>query len=98
VILYVLLSGSPPFNGRSDKIIMENVAKGNYSFDSSEWKDVSNLAKDFIRKLLEMDPSKRYSAEQAINDPWMKKYTNEKVVDVPLMRTALTNMKNFRVS
>jgi calcium-dependent protein kinase len=77
---------------------MENVAKGNYSFDSSEWKDVSNLAKDFIRKLLEMDPSKRYSAEQAINDPWMKKYTNEKVVDVPLMRTALTNMKNFRVS
>lgn len=98
MILYVLLSGSPPFNGRSDKIIMENVAKGNYSFDSSEWKDVSNLAKDFIRKLLEMDPSKRYSAEQAINDPWMKKYTNEKVVDVPLMRTALTNMKNFRVS
>lgn len=93
-----MLSGSPPFNGRSDKIIMENVAKGNYSFDSSEWKDVSNLAKDFIRKLLEMDPSKRYSAEQAINDPWMKKYTNEKVVDVPLMRTALTNMKNFRVS
>ena len=97
MILYILLSGTPPFNGRNDKVIMENVAKGSFSFSSSEWKNVSNLAKDFITKMLELDTSKRYSAEQAINDPWMKKYSVEKEIDLPLMRSALTNMKNFRV-
>ena len=97
VILFILLSGSPPFNGKTDKEIMENVAKANYSFNADEWKKASNLVKDFIRKMLEIDPIKRYSAEEALNDPWMKKYSDQNVIDIPLMQSALNNMKNFRV-
>lgn len=41
--------------------------------------------------------AKRYSAQQAINDPWIKKYTNPTVVEQPLMKKVLTNMRNFRV-
>lgn len=42
--------------------------------NSTEWVNVSNEAKDFIKKLLEQDYNKRYSAKEAINDPWMKKF------------------------
>lgn len=76
---------------------MDRVAKGSYSFDFDEWKGVSLEAKNFIRKMLEYDATRRYSAEQAINDPWIKKYTSKSQVDVPLMASALKNMTNFRV-
>jgi calcium-dependent protein kinase len=98
VILYILLCGFPPFNGENDKEIMERVAKGSYSFDFDEWKQISGEAKQFIKKMLEYDPVKRYNAEQAINDPWIKKYSGKNIVDIPLMENALRNMTNFRVS
>ena len=34
VILYIMLSGYPPFNGRNDMEIIENVKKGTFTFDS----------------------------------------------------------------
>lgn len=97
VILYILLCGFPPFNGENDKEIMERVAKGSYSFDFDEWKQISSEAKQFIKRMLEYDPSKRYNAEQAISDPWIKKYSGKSSVDAPIMENALKNMTNFRV-
>lgn len=76
---------------------MDRVAKGNYSFDFDEWKNISNEAKQFIKKMLEIDTSKRYSASQAMNDPWLVKFGNKNVVDIPLITKALTNMTTFRV-
>jgi len=63
VILYILLSGMPPFNGDDDEAIMESVKKGVLSFDSDEWRSVSLEAKRLIIKMLERDPRKRISAE-----------------------------------
>lgn len=97
VILYILLCGFPPFNGETDKEIMEKVKKGVYNFDFDEWKNISTEAKNFIKKMLEYDPIKRYDAEQAISDPWIKKFSNSNEVDIPLMASTLNNMTNFRV-
>ena len=52
VILYVLLSGYPPFYGDSDKEILDAVIQGYYDFDDEVWDEVSAEAKDIIRKLL----------------------------------------------
>ena len=52
VILYILLCGYPPFNGPSDAIIMEKVKTGAFSFNTEEWKFISNEAKDLIVKML----------------------------------------------
>ena len=97
VILYIILCGYPPFNGANDRIIMEKVGRGIYSFEGPEWNQVSNEAKSFIRKMLEFDVDKRIAASDAINDPWIKKYSNKSEVDIPLMSSALSNMRNFRV-
>lgn len=37
VILYIMLSGKPPFNGSSDREILKKVAEGNYRLDGDIW-------------------------------------------------------------
>jgi len=73
VILYVLLSGIPPFNGDDDNQIMKAVEKGKFSFNFPEFKYVSNDALDLIKKMLEYDPEKRLSAELCLKHPWFEK-------------------------
>ena len=78
VITFILLSGSPPFGGKNEKDIMNTVKSGKYNFNNPAWKNVSDLAKQFIERLLEMDPSKRMSAAEALHHDWMKKVIERK--------------------
>ena len=71
VIAYILLSGTPPFGGRNEKQIMENVKGGQYNFNNAVWNNVSDDAKDFVKKLLTMDPTHRMSAKEALNHKWL---------------------------
>jgi calcium-dependent protein kinase len=66
VILFILLSGQPPFNGQSDQEIMKKVRAGKFSFSDPAWGNISNDAKDMITQLLTYDIDKRPSAESAI--------------------------------
>lgn len=97
VIMYILLCGYPPFNGPNDKIIMERVASGSYNLIGTVWDSVSNEAKRLIKKLLEYDPEKRPTAEQALNDPWIKNKAGIKDIDKPAAINALKNLRTFRV-
>ena len=72
VILYILLTGRPPFDGNDDDEILENVKKGVYDNSGYPFPLLSAHSKDLISKLLQYDPKKRYSAEQAIEHPWFK--------------------------
>lgn len=73
VVLYIMLSGKVPFPGDSNKEIIENVIKGEYHFEHETFKNVSPQAKDLISKLLVKDVSKRFSAQEAYNHPWVVK-------------------------
>jgi serine/threonine protein kinase len=55
VVLYILLSGKVPFPGESHKEIIENVLRGEYTFNHDTFKSVSPLAKDMIARLLVKD-------------------------------------------
>lgn len=70
VILYILLAGFPPFGENS----FEDIKKGRFSFDDQQWDTVSAPAKDLIRKLMTVDPKKRYTVEEIFEHPWMKKF------------------------
>ncbi|CEM05156.1 unnamed protein product [Vitrella brassicaformis CCMP3155] len=71
VIVYMLLAGVPPFIGESKKETLKLIRQGAYSMRSSIWKSVSFEAKDFVRKCLSMDPTRRMTAKQALKHPWM---------------------------
>lgn len=45
--------------------------KAEFDFPSPYWDPVSQLGKDFIKKLLVVDPKKRLTAEQALEDSWI---------------------------
>uniref|UniRef100_A0A7S1QHN5 Non-specific serine/threonine protein kinase n=1 Tax=Alexandrium catenella TaxID=2925 RepID=A0A7S1QHN5_ALECA len=71
-IMYVLLCGQSPFSGRTEQEVMAKVSSGEFSFKGRNWGHVSADAKDLIRSLLKMDPSRRLSAEQALSHVWIK--------------------------
>lgn len=71
VILYILLSGVPPFYGDSDPEILESVQKGEYTFDIPEMKFVSDSAKDLISKMV-CSPEKRFKATEVLQHKWVK--------------------------
>jgi calcium-dependent protein kinase len=97
VILYILLCGYPPFNGANDKQIIEAVLRGKYTLDEPEWEDISEEAKDLVRKMLEYDPAKRISAAEALQHKWIKLHTQSEKVEKQLAKKTLSNLKNFRV-
>jgi calcium-dependent protein kinase len=70
VIAFTLLSGKQPFRGR-DRIVLKNIAEGNYDMDSEVWDSISAPARDFVQSLLRVDPEERLTAEQALQHPWL---------------------------
>ncbi|XDV24503.1 hypothetical protein PO909_028648 [Leuciscus waleckii] len=71
VIAYILLCGYPPFYDENDSKLFEQILKADYEFDAPYWDDISDSAKDFISCLMEKDPSKRYTCDQALRHPWI---------------------------
>jgi tRNA A-37 threonylcarbamoyl transferase component Bud32 len=71
VITYVLLCGFTPFYGDNQRQLFERILHAKFDFPSPEWDDVSANAKDFVSKLLVVNPAERLSAEQAQAHPWI---------------------------
>uniref|UniRef100_A0A3B4ANH4 non-specific serine/threonine protein kinase n=1 Tax=Periophthalmus magnuspinnatus TaxID=409849 RepID=A0A3B4ANH4_9GOBI len=59
VITYILLSGASPFLGETKQETLTNISGVNYDFDEEYFSNTSELAKDFIRRLLVKDPNIR---------------------------------------
>jgi len=73
VLLYILLSGTLAFHQQNKTLLYQSIRRGAFSFSPEErWVNVSQQAKDLIRKLIEVDPEKRYTVDQALNDVWVK--------------------------
>eukprot|EP01036_Dinobryon_divergens_P025944 gene25944-34543_t len=72
VILYILLCGFPPFYDDNNKKLFSLIIGGKFTFPDPYWSNVSDLAKDLVRKLLVVDAKVRFSAEQVLSHPWMQ--------------------------
>ena len=81
VILYIFLSGDPPFNGPNDQAIYNKISQMKFSFPDKKWKNVSKEAKDLIRHMLAPE-KERYTASQVIDHPWFKNASNTPLVDL----------------
>ena len=79
VIGYILMCGYPPFNGANNKEVYAAVQRGVYYFPTAEWQHVSHAAKDFIVRLLQVDPRGRMSSEEALRHPWITHHYMDRV-------------------
>ena len=74
VILYMLIVGRAPFDGKDDDEIIENISKGEFNSKHRKLVSASNEVQDLVKKLLEVDPVRRLSAAQALKHPWFTKF------------------------
>ena len=71
VIVYILLGGYPPFIEQNQRDLFRKIRKGDYEFHEEYWGQVSGEAKSMISSMLTVSPSKRLTAQAALNDRWM---------------------------
>ncbi|KAG0001994.1 hypothetical protein BGZ65_003014 [Modicella reniformis] len=71
-VLYTLLCGFPPFYDESIQALTEKVARGQYTFLSPWWDEISLSVKDLISHLLCVNPTDRYTIDQFLEHPWIK--------------------------
>ncbi|CAL4928819.1 unnamed protein product [Urochloa decumbens] len=93
VILYVLLSGVPPFWAETQQGIFDAVLKGHIDFDSDPWPKISESAKNLIRKMLTPCPSERLKAHEVLRHPWICE--NGVATDQALDPSVLSRLKQF---
>ncbi|CAM8903666.1 unnamed protein product [Rhodiola kirilowii] len=94
IILYILLSGVPPFWAETEKGIFDAILQGNVDFESKPWPSISKSAKDLVRKMLIKDPQERITPAQVLEHPWIKEGGDAS--DAPIDGAVLSRMKQFR--
>ncbi|XP_073014284.1 calcium-dependent protein kinase 1-like [Typha latifolia] len=94
VIVYILLSGVPPFWADNEEGIFEAIGLGHVDFSSNPWPSISSVAKDLVKKMLRKDPKERLTAAEILNHPWIRE--DGEASDKPLDSTVLNRMKQFR--
>ena len=96
VMLYIILSGCPPFQGNTDQEILENILQGTYDFDDEIWDEISDEAKDLIEKLLVVE-KERLKPKQALEHPWINGYSRMDS-EVLLSHKHTERLRNFQKS
>ncbi|KAK4780095.1 hypothetical protein SAY87_016201 [Trapa incisa] len=72
VILYILLSGVPPFWAETEQGVAQAIIRSVVDFYRDPWPRVSEAAKDLVKKMLNPDPRKRLTAPEVLEHPWLQ--------------------------
>jgi len=94
VMLYILLSGVPPFWAESEHGIFNAILRGHIDFTSDPWPSISAPAKDLVKKMLNSDPKQRLTAHQVLAHPWIME--DGEAPDKPLDNAVLGRLKQFK--
>ncbi|KAK9906996.1 hypothetical protein M0R45_002550 [Rubus argutus] len=94
VILYILLSGVPPFWAETERGIFDAILEGVVDFESQPWPSISDSAKDLVRKMLTQDPKKRITSLKVLEHPWLRE--GGEASDKPIDSAVLSRMKQLR--
>ncbi|KAJ3113892.1 calcium calmodulin-dependent protein kinase type 1G [Phlyctochytrium bullatum] len=90
VITYILLCGYPPFYDQNNVELFKQIMAGRYEFDRPWWDCVSETAKDFIRRLLVLDPRLRSTAKMALSHPFITQISGPEPAPLEPTPTAWT--------
>ena len=80
VIVYAMLCGNLPFNGKDNEQIRDSILESEVTFDKNLWGKVSVLASDFVLNCLRKDPKERLSVQELFEHVWIKKFISDPVI------------------
>ncbi|KAJ8566006.1 hypothetical protein K7X08_008582 [Anisodus acutangulus] len=93
VILYILLCGVPPFWAETEQGVAQAIISSVVDFRRDPWPKVSDNAKDLVKKMLNPDPSKRLTAQQVLDHPWIQ--NDKRAPNVSLGESVKARLKQF---
>ena len=101
IIMYILLTGRPPFNGQTEDDIMKKIKVGTFEMTKYPWGIISQEAKDLINDLLQLKPNKRITAEEALKHKWfstkgVKQMENNNIIKPKNLSKLLNNLTKYR--
>jgi calcium-dependent protein kinase len=70
VVAFALLMGYMPFSG-SDRWMHMCIGRGKYTVKQEQWEKISTPAQHFVTSLLQVDPDRRLSAQEALEHEWI---------------------------
>ncbi len=98
VILFALLSGKLPFDGKSPAELTKCILKGKFSFAGGNWTNISKEAKDLVLKMMALNPVERISAEEAVKHSWIVSQSKgEKLLCTSIATDSLQQLRHFSV-
>ena len=101
VMAYQLLTGKFPFNDSSNPYnpsltkVWKSILMDNLNMTGARWEGISEEAKDFVKLLLNKDPHKRPSAQEALNHPWLRGNIQERHKGAPLSLAVVQRIQRF---
>jgi len=110
VIMYILLSGNPPFSGncglgcgwedgddcgQCQELLMASIMEAEIQFSGQTWDFISTEAKDLIIRLLEKDSWQRFSSKQVLDHPWITNTMSGNISYSPSHIQRTTNNKQL---
>jgi len=87
-----MLTGNFPFLGLTQQQLYENIKSGKYRTEGKEYEAISQKAKDLIRKMLELNPTKRLSASDCLKTPFFEVLNNNKETIPDLLPSVISNI------
>mmetsp|Transcript_22659 Transcript_22659/g.51097 ORF Transcript_22659/g.51097 Transcript_22659/m.51097 type:complete len:790 (-) Transcript_22659:130-2499(-) len=96
VIVYMLLCGSPPFHGKTNREIIDRIfrARLRISATANKWRNVSEQGRDFVQRLLDRDAAARPTAAQALADPWIAQCRKQQLA-FPVVVDTLDELERY---
>ncbi|XP_043690907.1 calcium-dependent protein kinase 20-like [Telopea speciosissima] len=95
VILYILLCGVPPFWAETEQGVAQAIIRSVVDFRRDPWPKVSDNAKDLVKKMLDPDAKRRFTAQQVLDHPWLQ--NSKKAPNVNLGETVRARLRQFSV-
>ncbi|CAL7950760.1 unnamed protein product [Xylocopa violacea] len=95
VLLYVLLTGCSPFGGDTKQETFCNISRCRLDFPDDLFEDVSEEARDLMRKLMVKDPNERLTVTECLQHPWFTMFDDPRP---PLSSSACSTLDQSPVN
>jgi len=93
-VAYVLACGQAPFKGKSEKSVLDKVARGSLVFLPAQWRQVTEQAKKFVATLMTKKPERRPTAAKALGNEWLTAAAGPGAPGLP--RDFVENLRRFK--
>ncbi|CAD8069403.1 unnamed protein product [Paramecium sonneborni] len=91
ILLYNMLVGYPPFYGKNQQELYDNIRYSNLMFDKRHWRNISDEVKDLLKRMLNKNQLQRYSSKECLKHSWFQLPFNEGILRPSRRSTGFSN-------